>query len=98
MTAHRMISERDRVIVDQAGRIRDLQRDVDILKARVESFERALATPDDLMQYVDAAKAACGDERVSGEPLADFIMRIMRDLRSMRDMLTAEQLEEWRHR
>jgi len=29
MTAHRMISERDRVIVDQAGQIRDLKRELD---------------------------------------------------------------------
>lgn len=42
MTAHRMISERDRVIVDQAGQIRDL-------KLRVADLERQLAQALDLL-------------------------------------------------
>ena len=39
----------------------------------------------ELLRYVDEAKAAAGSNRVSGEPLAEFIRRVLQEL--------ADQLE-----
>jgi hypothetical protein len=40
-----------------------------------------------LMRYVDEAKHAAGAERVAGEPLADFITRVLVELHAMRSVL-----------
>lgn len=48
------------------------------------STKSAASTESLLMRYIDNAKKAAGKERVTGEPLADFITRILEELRALR--------------
>lgn len=48
-----------------------------VFETREAAIERLARERDELIAYVDAAKSAAGDRRVSGEPLAAFIERLV---------------------
>jgi len=72
------------VTVTDGGQVDGRERDATARRRlrRVVALERDHA---ELLRYVDEAKAAAGSNRVSGEPLAEFIRRVLQEL--------ADQLE-----
>lgn len=49
----------------------------------------------DLMDYIQAAKRAAGDERVAGEPLAEFITRMLEDRDALRAKLNTPHVADF---
>ena len=72
------------VTVTDGGQVDGRERDATARRRlrRVVALELDHA---ELLRYVDEAKAAAGSNRVSGEPLAEFIRRVLQEL--------ADQLE-----
>lgn len=48
-----------------------------VFETREAAIERLTKERDELIAYIDAAKHAAGDRRVSGEPLSAFVERLI---------------------